>query len=217
MRPIGPKTHKYDLLIRGGHVIDAKNKISAVRDVALSDGKIALVAEKIDPAEATKTVDATGLYVTPGLIDIHAHVYTNTGEPRSYAGDSSVPPDGFTFRVGVTTVVDAGGSGWRNFDDFKTAHHRSLEDARAGPAQHRRQRHARREVREQPSRTWTRRRPARRPKQFPGVVVGIKTAHYSGPEWTPVERGVEAGTIANIPLMVDFGNDHARSVRSRSC
>ena len=66
-----------------------------------------------------KTVDATGLYVTPGLIDIHAHVYTNTGEPRSYAGDSSVPPDGFTFRVGVTTVVDAGGSGWRTFDDFK--------------------------------------------------------------------------------------------------
>ena len=66
--PTGPKTHKYDLLIRGGHVIDAKNKISAVRDVALSDGKIALVAEKIDPAEAMKTVEAKGLYVTPGLI-----------------------------------------------------------------------------------------------------------------------------------------------------
>jgi dihydroorotase len=60
----------------------------------------------------------TGLYVTPGLVDIHAHVYAGTGEKKSYAGDNSVYPDGFTFRTGVTTVADAGGAGWRNFDDF---------------------------------------------------------------------------------------------------
>ena len=60
-----------------------------------------------------------GLYVTPGLIDMHVHVYNGTGERGSYAGDLSVPPDGFTFRTGVTTVVDAGCSGWRNFEDFK--------------------------------------------------------------------------------------------------
>src|SRR5260370_21109423 len=52
-------------------------------------------------------------------MDIHGHVYAGTGEKDSLAGDESVYPDGFSFRSGVTTVVDAGGSGWRNFEDFK--------------------------------------------------------------------------------------------------
>ncbi len=111
---------KYDLLLKGGHVIDARNGVDAVRDVAIAGGKIALVAASIPAADAGKTIDVAGLYVTPGLIDIHAHVYTGTGERGSYAGDNSVYPDGFSFRVGVTTVVDAGGSGWRNFEDFKS-------------------------------------------------------------------------------------------------
>src|SRR5262249_42182353 len=97
---------KYDLLLQGGHVIDAKNKLSAVRDVAIRDGKIAAVAARIDPAEAFKVVSARGLYVVPGLIDIHVHVFAGTGERASYAGDNSVYPDGFTFRAGVTTVAD---------------------------------------------------------------------------------------------------------------
>src|SRR5215470_6200701 len=71
---------KYDLLLKGGHVIDPKNKISAVRDVAIANGKVAAVAAKIDPAEAFKVVDVSGYYVTPGLIDIHVHVYAGTGE-----------------------------------------------------------------------------------------------------------------------------------------
>src|SRR5690242_7832232 len=112
-------TAKYDLLLRGGHVVDARNHISAVRDVAIAGGKIAAVAADINPADALKTVDASGLYVTPGLVDIHTHVYTGTGERGSYAGDNSVYPDGFTFRVGVTTIADAGGAGWRTFEDFK--------------------------------------------------------------------------------------------------
>src|SRR5215510_9462578 len=110
---------KYDLLLKGGHVIDPKNKVSAVRDVAIADGKVVAVAAKIDPAEAVKVVDVSGYYVTPGLIDIHVHVYAGTAERGSYAGDNSVYPDGFTFRAGVTTVADAGCSGWRNFEDFK--------------------------------------------------------------------------------------------------
>src|SRR5271169_2517642 len=117
--PAFAQTGQYDLLLQGGHVIDAKNKIDAVRDVAILDGKIALVAAHIDPAKAFKVVDATGLYVTPGLVDIHVHVYAGTGEPRSYAGDNSLYPDGYTFRTGVTTVADAGCAGWRNFEDFK--------------------------------------------------------------------------------------------------
>jgi dihydroorotase len=201
-------TAKYDLLLRGGHVIDPRNRVSAVRDVAIFEGKIAAVAAKLNPSDALKTVDVSGLYVTPGLIDIHGHVYTGTGERRSYAGDNSVYPDGFTLRVGVTTIVDAGGSGWRNFEDFKQrvidrsrtrvlaflnivgngmrggTYENDLADMEAKPA-------------------------ADMARRFPGVIVGIKTAHYTGPEWTPVERAVEAGTLANVPVMVDFGTNHA--------
>ena len=65
----------YDLLIKGGHVIDGKNNLNAVRDVAIKDGKIAAVAANIAASRAAKTVDASGLYVTPGLVDIHVHVY----------------------------------------------------------------------------------------------------------------------------------------------
>jgi dihydroorotase len=195
---------RYDLLLKGGHVIDPRNRISAVRDVAIAAGKIALVSANIDPAEAFKVVDAAGLYVTPGLVDIHVHVYAGTGERGSYAGDNSVYPDGFTFRSGVTTVADAGCSGWRNFEDFKQRiidrsktrifallnivgngmrggrFEQDLADMEARPTADMALRHK-------------------------GLVVGIKTAHFEGPEWTPVERAVEAGTLANIPVMVDFG------------
>jgi dihydroorotase len=197
---------KYDLLLRRGHVIDARNNIDAVRDVAISAGKIAAVAPAIDPADATQSIDASGLYVVPGLVDIHTHVYTGTGEKNSYAGDLSVYPDSFAMRSGVTTVVDAGGSGWRNFEDFKQRiidrsttrvlaflnivgngmrggnFEQDLADMSAQPA-------------------------ADMARRFPGVIVGIKTAHYAGPEWTPVEHAVEAGTLANIPVMVDFGSN----------
>src|SRR5690242_19007555 len=88
---------RYDLLLRGGHVIDPKNHLSAIRDVAIRDGKVAAVATKVVPSEALKAVDVSGLYVTPGLIDIHVHVLPDTGERYSYAGDNSVYPDGYTF------------------------------------------------------------------------------------------------------------------------
>ena len=198
---------KYDLLLRGGHVIDARNGLDAVRDVAIADGKVALVAAKINPAEAGKTIDVSGLYLTPGLIDIHTHVYTGTGEPSSYAGDNSVYPDGFTFRVGVTTVADAGGAGWRNFEDFKT---RIIDRSRTrvlafinivG--------HGMRGGKfEQDLADMDAEPTAAMAKKHKGLIVGVKTAHYSGPEWAPVERAVAAGTAADVPVMVDFGNNH---------
>jgi dihydroorotase len=149
-------------------------------------------------------VDVAGLYVTPGLIDPHVHVFAGTGERSSYAGDNSVYPDGFTFRTGVTTVADAGCAGWRNFEEFKAKvidrsrtrvlvflnivghgmrgqlYEQNLSDMEAQPTAAMALRHK-------------------------GVIVGIKTAHYAGPEFAPVERAVEAGTAANIPVMVDFG------------
>ena len=180
--PVAPAAQavpKYDLLLRGGHVIDPRNKVSAIRDVAIAGGKIAAVSARIDPANAFKIVDVTGLYVTPGLIDIHVHVFAGTGERRSYAGDNSVYPDGFTLRVGVTTVADAGCAGWRNFEDFKDrvidrsktrvlaflnivgngmrggTYEQDLADMEVAPT-------------------------AEMARKYPGLIVGIKTAHFSG-------------------------------------
>ena len=195
---------QYDLLLQNGHVIDAKNQLSAVRDVAIRDGKIAAVSEHIEPSTALKTVDAKDLYVTPGLVDIHVHVYASTGERNSYAGDNGVFPDGFTFRTGVTTVADAGSSGYRNFEDFKEhvidrsktrvlAFLNIVGAGMRGPKYEDNQA----DMEPQPA--------AEMAKRHSGVIVGIKTAHYSGPEWTPVEHAVQAGTLANIPVMVDFG------------
>jgi dihydroorotase len=197
---------QYDLLLQGGHVIDAKNNLDAVRDVAIRDGKIAAVAQRIDPAQAFKVVNVNGLYVTPGLIDIHVHVYAGTGEPRSYAGDNSLYPDGYTFRVGVTTVADAGCAGWRNFEDFKQrvidrSKTRILafinivgNGMRGGKFEN-----DQTDMQAKPT--------AEMAMKYKDTIVGVKTAHYAGPEWTPVEQAVEAGTIAHIPVMVDFGSN----------
>ena len=196
---------EYDLLLKGGHVIDGKNRLNAVRDVAIRDGKIAAVAADIPATKALRTVNASGLYVTPGIIDIHVHVYAGGGERGSYAaGDNSVYPDGFTLRNGVTTVADAGCAGWRNFEDFKEkvidrAQTRVLaflnivgNGMRGGKWE---QDLADMEVK--PTLDMA--------LKHKGLIVGVKTAHFAGPEWSPYERSVEVGEQANIPVMVDFG------------
>ncbi len=197
---------QYDLLLRGGHVIDAKNNIDAVMDVAIKDGRIARVAKSLSPKDAIKAIDVKGLYVVPGLIDMHVHVYNGTGERGSYAGDLSVPPDGFTFRAGVTTVVDAGCSGWRNFEDFKDriidrSKTRVLamlnivgNGMRGGRF-------------EQNTADMDGEATAAMAAKYPGVVVGIKTAHYNGNDWIAVDQAEIAGVKANLPVMVDFGGD----------
>src|SRR5215210_8504924 len=114
------KSQSYDIVIKGGRVVDAKNNIDAVTDIAINEGKIALVAKTIDSSQGSQVVNARGMYVTPGLIDIHGHVFAGT-EPDHYLSNGMValPPDGFTFRVGVTTIVDCGGAGWKSFPLFK--------------------------------------------------------------------------------------------------
>jgi dihydroorotase len=196
----------YDLLLKGGHVIDGKNRLSAIRDVAIKDGKVAAVEANIAPARALKTVDVSGLYVTPGLVDIHVHVYAGMIK-NSYAnGDWGLHPDGFTLRNGVTTVADAGSSGWRNFDDFKD---RIVDRSKtrvlaflnivgagmgSGPI-------------EQNLKDMEVKPTAEMAMRHKGLIVGIKSAHFSGPEWAPYERAEEVGKIAHIPVMVDFGGN----------
>jgi dihydroorotase len=198
-------TQSYDIVIKGGHVIDPKNNIDAVMDVAINAGKIVKLDNNIDTKQTAQVVNAKGLYVTPGLIDLHAHVFFGT-EPDHYLsnGLSAVVPDGFTFRAGVTTVADAGGAGWKSFPTFKkniidNSQTRVLvflnivgEGMRGGAY-------------EQNVNDMDAKMSAFVAKQYKDYVVGFKVAHFSGPEWTPVDRAVEAGKLANIPVMVDFG------------
>jgi dihydroorotase len=195
-----------DLLIRGGHVIDPRNNIDAVMDVAIAGGRIVEVSRAIEPSRAARVADASGLYVVPGLIDLHAHVFYGT-EPDAYLsnGDIAVQPDAHAPRAGVTTMVDAGGAGWRNFRQFNEqviarAKTRVLaflnivgNGMKGGPA-------------EQDLADMNATLTAMRVREHRDLIVGIKTAHYRGPEWDPVDRAVEAGTLAEVPVMVDFGD-----------
>jgi dihydroorotase len=195
---------RYDLLLKGGHVIDPKNQISEVRDVAIRDGVLAAVVRDIPAAQARKVVDVAGLYVTPGLIDLHAHVFAGSEGVGLAGGHTSIFPDDFALRVGVTTVVDAGSSGRRNFAHFKTtvidrARTRVLAFLNIGGSGMPGDEH------EQDVSDMDAKAAAALAVANSDIIVGIKVAHYRGPDWTPVERGVEAGTRANIPVMIDFG------------
>lgn len=196
---------EFDILIKGGRLIDAKNAIDKVMDVAVREGKVALVAENISANRAKKVINAKGMYVAPGLIDIHSHNFFGT-EPNAYLSNSftALPPDGFSFRSGVTTLVDVGGAGWRNFrifkeqtiDRSKTRVLSFLNIVGSG---------MKGGAIEQNIDDMNPKLTAMVAKQFPEHIVGVKLAHYSGFDWTPTERAVEAGKIANIPIMIDFG------------
>ena len=209
-QPAGPAAvqveRDYDLLIKNGRVIDPRNAVDAVRDVAVKDGRIAAVAADIPADRALKTVDARGLYVTPGLIDIHVHVFPGEKTGDYAGGDWSVYPDGFTLRSCVTTVTDVGTSGWRNFDDFKrriidrskTRVTAFLNIVGAGMGSG---------SIEQNVDDMDVKATADKALAHKGVVVGIKSAHYNGRDWIPYERAAEVGRLADIPVMVDFGGN----------
>ena len=197
----------YNIVIKGGHVIDPKNNIDGPMDIAVKDGKIALVARNIDATDALQVVDATEMYVTPGLIDMHIHA----NERWPAVGPNPIPPDGFTLRVGVTTAVDAGCTGWRTFEAFKKRYidvsqtrilaflnivgegmrgdpfEQNIKDMLVAPA-------------------------VACAQKYPEIIVGFKLAHFSGSDPTPVIRGVEAGTLANMPFMIDHGRTQLDSL-----
>jgi dihydroorotase len=194
-----------DLLLKGGHVIDPANNMDKVMDVAVKDGKIFQIAANIPASSAKRTVDVKGLYVTPGIIDMHTHVFEGN-DPGSYIADghTSVNPDAFSFRSGVTTMVDAGSSGWRNFRKFKEqtidrSHTRVLALLNiVGTGMYGR-------FEEQDVSDMNPEMTAHMIKRlFPKIIVGIKAAHYWG-GFTQVDKAVEAGKLADVPVMVDFG------------
>ena len=199
------RAQTYNIVIKGGHVIDPGNNIDEVMDVAVKDGKIALIAKNIEEKDGIQVVNARGLYVTPGLIDIHVHVFNGSNLDQQYMnGPNAIPPDGFTFRVGVTTVVDAGCAGWRTFPEFKRqtidiSQTRVLaflnivgEGMRGGPF-------------EQNQKDMDPKLTAEFALKNSKDIVGIKLAHYSGRDWAPVKLAAEAARLANIPVMVDLG------------
>jgi dihydroorotase len=195
----------YDLLLKGGYIIDPKNNIDGKMDLAITDGKIAKVATSIPVGDAKKVVDVTGLIVTPGIIDMHVHVFWGT-DPNSYLANAhdALPPDAFSFRAGVTTMVDCGSSGWRNFRQFKEqtidrsqtrilAFINIIGVGMVG-------RYEEQNVDDMnPVMTAYMIK-----KMFPTIIVGIKSAHYWG-DFTSVDKAEEAGRLANVPVIVDFG------------
>jgi dihydroorotase len=203
-----------DLILKGGHVIDPANGIDERMDVGIAAKKIVRVAPTLEgpnipTSEETKVVDVSGYTVTPGLIDIHTHVYTFTPTAEAYVG--AVDADAHLLASGVTTTVDAGTSGWKHFPDFVQRNiERSkvrilalLNIASGGMVV---------AASEQEVDEFHPEIVAAAVEAYPEVIVGIKAAHYwtrqpwdkQHPPWASVERAVEAGELCGKLVMVDF-------------
>lgn len=200
--PVSPPVARYDLLLRGGRVLDPRSGRDGRYDVAVHDGRIARIARRIDPATARRVASVRGLLVTAGLVDIHTHVFAGSGTGRFADGTSSVNPDQHCPMQGVTTVVDAGTSGWRNFEAL---HRQVMEPSRtrvlaflniagAGmsgkPAEE-----------DSADMGW----PAARAMLAAHAdrIVGIKVGHYTRPGEWPLQVAREMADSARLPVFVE--------------
>jgi dihydroorotase len=203
---ISAHAQQYDLVLRNGQVLDPKNNVDAKRDVAVRDGKIAAIEPTIPSSAAKQSVDISGLYLTPGLVDMHVHVFTGLRHNAWGNGDLSVPADVLAIPNGVTTVADAGSSGWRDFPDFRrriidystTRIFAFLNIAGAGMANSD-------DVAEQNEHDMDLDALSKTIEQNRDIIVGIKTAHWQQPNFISVQKAVEAGNRNHLPVMVDFG------------
>ena len=192
------------VLVKGGRVLDPANGVDETLDLALADGVVAGTGRDLPETGAGKVIDASGLLVTPAVVDMHTHLFATGGNPDAWAGENSVFPDGFSFRGGVATMVDAGSAGWRNFDLFrvsvidraKTRVLSFLNIASYGMVS---------DLIEQHAPDFDPVATASKAKRHADVVVGIKSAHYWNPGWESVDRAVEAGELSGLPAMIDFG------------
>jgi len=190
---VAASAQQYDIVLRGGRVIDPANNINGSMDVAVTGNRIAAVSAHIADQQARKIVDVAGFIVVPGLVDLHAHVF-------GYEG--SLAPDDTALPAGTTTIVDAGGSGWRTFDEFRRtviAHSATrvlawINIVGAGM------------VGEPYESNVDDMDPAATAEAIThnrDIVIGIKTAHFAKPGWAAIDRAVDAGRRARVPVMVD--------------
>lgn len=198
----------YDLVIKNGHIIDKKNNIDFIGDIGISNGIIKYVGEELSINSSRKIINAESLIVVPGLIDIHSHNFHGT-IPNRYLSNSfsALPPDGFSFRSGITTIVDVGGAGWKNFEVFKE---QVIEKSKTrvlaflniiglgmqgGEI-------------EQNIDDMDAMLTAEMANKYPEHIVGIKLAHFNGYNWIPVDKVTKAGELSDRPVMIDFGGSN---------
>ena len=198
----------YDLVIKNGHIIDKKNNIDFIGDIGVSNGIIKYVGKALPNNSSRKIINAESLIVVPGLIDIHSHNFHGT-IPNRYLSNSfsALPPDGFSFRSGITTIVDVGGAGWKNFEVFKE---QVIEKSKTrvlaflniiglgmqgGEI-------------EQNIDDMDAMLTAEMVNKYPEHIVGIKLAHFNGYNWIPVDKVTKAGELSDRPVMIDFGGSN---------
>jgi dihydroorotase len=211
-------TPRYDTVLKGGHVLDPANQIQQRMDIAVLDGKIARVDRNIPAVEGRQTIDVSGYYVTPGLIDLHiCCYYTRLDLTPSVIADHHCLPSG------VTTCCDGGTAGADSFEDFKRIIDRSkmrilsfLNIAAPG---------AQANGAEQDPTQFKVQLAAETAKKYPNLIVGFKTGHYGGTysekrlPWASMDAVVEAGRLTGLPVLADFtpqpaqGKFPARSYR----
>ena len=210
------QTPRYDLLLKGGHVIDPANHVDGIFDLAVSGGKIAAVEKDIPAGQAGKVIDASGLYVTPGLVDIHAHIGHGGASLNWFAPDArahieplGIPAD-IALQSGVTTLVDAGSAGAETFlqekeeviDQAKVRVLAFLNIVGNGMNGGLEQTVDQMDVK----------RCAETIGKYPDLIVGVKTAHYwtddpwdaAHPPWAAVDRAEECAQTVGLPVMFDF-------------
>ena len=198
----------YDLVIKNGHIIDKKNNIDFIGDIGISNGIVKYVGKALPNNSSRKIINAESLIVVPGLIDIHSHNFHGT-IPNRYLSNSfsALPPDGFSFRSGITTIVDVGGAGWKNFEVFKE---QVIEKSKTrvlaflniiglgmqgGEI-------------EQNIDDMDAMLTAEMANKYPEHIVGIKLAHFNGYNWIPVDKVTKAGELSDRPVMIDFGGSN---------
>ena len=201
-------SQNYDLVIKNGHIIDKKNNIDFIGDIGVSNGIIKYVGKALPNNSSRKIINAESLIVVPGLIDIHSHNFHGT-IPNRYLSNSfsALPPDGFSFRSGITTIVDVGGAGWKNFEVFKE---QVIEKSKTrvlaflniiglgmqgGEI-------------EQNIDDMDAMLTAEMANKYPEHIVGIKLAHFNGYNWIPVDKVTKAGELSDRPVMIDFGGSN---------
>lgn len=192
---VAVQAQQVDILLKGGHVIDPRNGIDSQMDVAIADDRILQVAPNISTEGARRVVDVSGLFVTPGIVDLHGHLMPTAD-----------PVDGFTFRSGVTTIVDAGTFGWRNFqqalDQIENTRTRVFVIlAIAGNKGASEGGHG--NILVQDYTDYDPVMTAAKIRQHRDRIVGVKV--WKAPDFTGIERAVEAGRLADVPVMIDFG------------